>query len=104
MTVREQDTYRPPRRVDRRVRPTGFRPDIAGLRAAAVYVVNAAHIYAEQAPTTARGVCTPDRRPMVVGNTLVFRDDNHVTTEHARLLAPLSARWPIALWAAAEPQ
>jgi hypothetical protein len=26
---------------------------------------------------------------MIVGNTLVFRDDNHVTTEYARLLAPV---------------
>ncbi|MGA7055684.1 MAG: hypothetical protein WBZ37_31360 [Mycobacterium sp.] len=98
MTVREEDTYRPPRRVERRVRPTGFRPDIEGLRAVALFAVNAGGIDAEQAPTTA------DRCPTVVGNTLVFRDDNHVTTEHARLRAPLSARRPIALWAAAEPQ
>ncbi len=33
--------------------------------------------------------CTADRCPMVVGNTLVFRDDNHVTTEYAQLLAPV---------------
>jgi hypothetical protein len=26
---------------------------------------------------------------MIVGNTLVFRDDNHVTTEYAQLLAPV---------------
>ncbi len=33
--------------------------------------------------------CAPDRCPVVVGNTLVFRDDNHVTAEYARLLAPV---------------
>jgi hypothetical protein len=33
--------------------------------------------------------CTAERCPMIVGNTLVFRDDNHVTTEYARLLAPV---------------
>jgi hypothetical protein len=33
--------------------------------------------------------CTAKRGPMIVGNTLVFRDDNHVTTECARLLAPV---------------
>jgi len=33
--------------------------------------------------------CTPERCPMIVGNTLVFRDDNHVTPEYARLLAPV---------------
>jgi peptidoglycan/LPS O-acetylase OafA/YrhL len=33
--------------------------------------------------------CTADRCPVIVGNTLVFRDDNHVTTEYAQLLAPV---------------
>jgi SGNH domain (fused to AT3 domains) len=33
--------------------------------------------------------CTADRCPVIVGNTLVFRDDNHVTTEYAQVLAPL---------------
>ena len=55
-------------------------------------------IAAERAATTAGGgqyadltdlFCTPDRCPMIVGNTLVFRDDNHVTTEYAQLLAPV---------------
>ncbi len=26
---------------------------------------------------------------MIVGNTLVFRDDNHFTTEYAQLIAPV---------------
>jgi peptidoglycan/LPS O-acetylase OafA/YrhL len=33
--------------------------------------------------------CTADRCPVVVGNTLVYRDDNHVTIEYAQVLAPL---------------
>ena len=39
MTIRQEDTYRPPRRVERRIPPTGFRPDIEGLRAVAVFAV-----------------------------------------------------------------
>ena len=35
--------------------------------------------------------CTADRCPVIVGNTLVYRDDNHVTTEYAQVLAPLLA-------------
>ena len=55
-------------------------------------------ITAEQAATAAGGghyadltdlFCAPDRCPVIVGNTLVFRDDNHVTTEYAQLLAPV---------------
>lgn len=55
-------------------------------------------VAAERAATTGGGghyadltelFCTSDRCPVIVGNTLVFRDDNHVTTEYARLLAPV---------------
>ncbi|OBI51062.1 acyltransferase family protein [Mycobacterium sp. E787] len=55
-------------------------------------------IGAERAVTTGAGgqyadladlFCTPDRCPPIVGNTLIFRDDNHVTTEYAQLLAPV---------------
>ncbi|HTY34697.1 MAG TPA: acyltransferase family protein [Mycobacterium sp.] len=55
-------------------------------------------IGAERAVTTGGGgqyadltdlFCSPDRCPPIVGNTLVFRDDNHVTTEYAQLLAPV---------------
>ncbi len=35
--------------------------------------------------------CGPDRCPVVVGNTLIYRDDNHITGQYARLLAPLLA-------------
>ncbi|OMC48503.1 acyltransferase [Mycobacterium sp. IS-2888] len=60
--------------------------------------VNGDGIAAERKATTGAGghyadlsdlFCTPARCPMIVGNTLVFRDDNHVTTEYAQLLAPL---------------
>jgi hypothetical protein len=60
--------------------------------------VDGAGIAAEQTATTAAGghyadltdlFCTADRCPMIVGNTLVFRDDNHVTTQYAQLLAPV---------------
>lgn len=67
----------------------------APARAAAV---NGDGIGAEQRVTTAAGgsyadltdlFCSPERCPLIVGNTLVFRDDNHVTTEYAQLLAPV---------------
>jgi peptidoglycan/LPS O-acetylase OafA/YrhL len=55
-------------------------------------------IAAEEAAVTAGGgeyadladlFCTADRCPVIVGNTLVFRDDNHVTVEYATLLGPV---------------
>ena len=33
--------------------------------------------------------CTAERCPVIVGNTLVYRDDNHVTIEYAQVLAEL---------------
>jgi SGNH domain (fused to AT3 domains) len=60
--------------------------------------VNDGGIAAEQAATSGAGghyadltdlFCAADRCPMIVDNTLVFRDDNHVTTEYAQLLAPV---------------
>jgi peptidoglycan/LPS O-acetylase OafA/YrhL len=60
--------------------------------------VDSLAVAAEQAATSGAGgryadltdlFCTPERCPPIVGNTLVFRDDNHVTTEYARLLAPV---------------
>ncbi|WP_310781556.1 acyltransferase family protein [Mycobacterium sp. Z3061] len=73
--------------------------DDAGACAPARSVAaNGDGIAAEQRVTTAAGgsyadltdlFCSPQRCPLVVGNTLVFRDDNHVTTEYAQLLAPV---------------
>jgi peptidoglycan/LPS O-acetylase OafA/YrhL len=60
--------------------------------------VNGDGVAAEQAAVAAGGgryadltdlFCSPERCPVIVGNTLVFRDDNHVTTEYAQLLAPV---------------
>ena len=61
-------------------------------------VVNETGIAAESAATKAGGgqyvdltslFCTADRCPAIVGNTLVYRDLNHVTVEYARVLAPV---------------
>ncbi len=60
--------------------------------------LNDAGMAAESAATAAGGgqymnlselFCTAARCPVIVGNTLVFRDDNHITTEYAQVLAPL---------------
>ena len=64
-------------------------------RAAAV---NAAGIAAEARASVAGGgmyadltdlFCTATRCPDIVGNQLVYRDDNHLTIEYARWLAPV---------------
>jgi peptidoglycan/LPS O-acetylase OafA/YrhL len=61
-------------------------------------VVNETGIAAETAATKAGGgqyvdltplFCTADRCPVIIGNTLVYRDLNHVTVEYARVLAPV---------------
>jgi peptidoglycan/LPS O-acetylase OafA/YrhL len=60
--------------------------------------VNQPGIEAETSATKARGgqysdltalFCTADRCPVIVGNTLVYQDSNHLTPEYARLLAPV---------------
>jgi peptidoglycan/LPS O-acetylase OafA/YrhL len=60
--------------------------------------LNERGIAAEAAATAAGGgqyaelsdlFCTADRCPVVVGDTLVYRDDNHITTEYAQVLAPI---------------
>ena len=60
--------------------------------------VNQPGIAAETAATKAGGgqyadltelFCTADRCPVIVGNTLVYLDENHVTIEYSRLLAPV---------------
>jgi hypothetical protein len=33
--------------------------------------------------------CAAERCPVIIGNTLVYRDDNHVTMQYTRLLAPV---------------
>jgi peptidoglycan/LPS O-acetylase OafA/YrhL len=60
--------------------------------------VNQPGIAAETAATTAGGgqysdltelFCATNRCPVVVGNTLVYIDDDHLTLEYSRLLAPV---------------
>ncbi|HEX9178339.1 MAG TPA: acyltransferase family protein [Mycobacterium sp.] len=60
--------------------------------------VNDAGNATEAAATTAAGgqyadltslFCTTDRCPVIVGNNLVYRDDNHVTIEYAQALGPV---------------
>lgn len=60
--------------------------------------VNATGIASEAAATAAGGgeyvdlsdlFCTAQRCPVVVGNTLVFRDDNHVTSEYAQAIGQI---------------
>lgn len=77
---------------------SGHLDDATACAPARDAAVDSAGIAAEQAAVTGSGghyadltdlFCTSQRCPMIVGNTLVFRDDNHVTTEYARLLAPV---------------
>ncbi len=62
--------------------------------------VNQAGITAETTATNAGGghytdltdlFCTTDRCPVIVGNTLVYFDQSHITLEYSRLLAPVIA-------------
>ena len=62
--------------------------------------MNEAGIEAEAAATTAGGgqyadltdlFCTATTCPVVVGNQMVFRDDNHLSTDYAQFLAPVLA-------------
>jgi hypothetical protein len=60
--------------------------------------VNGAGVAAEQTATTAGGgqyadltplFCTAERCPVIIGNELVYRDDNHMTIEYAQTLGPV---------------
>ena len=62
--------------------------------------MNEAGIEAEAAATTAGGgqyvdltdlFCAATRCPVVVGNQMLFRDDNHLSTDYAQFLAPVLA-------------
>jgi hypothetical protein len=61
-------------------------------------VVNQSGIAAESVATEAGGgqyvdlsqlFCTPDRCLVIVGNTLVYFDGSHVTSEYSRQLSPV---------------
>jgi peptidoglycan/LPS O-acetylase OafA/YrhL len=79
---------------------SGHLDDVATCTPTRTLAVNAPGIAAELAATTAGGghyvdltdlFCTPDHCPVIVGNTLVYLDENHLTIEYARLLSPVIA-------------
>jgi hypothetical protein len=72
--------------------------DVGGCSPPRAAGLNAGGIAAEAAAVRSAGgqyadlsdlFCTDVRCPVIVGNTLVYRDDNHITGEYARLLAPV---------------
>ena len=72
--------------------------DASACAPARSVAVNDAGIAAEKAATTASGAyyadltqlfCTDHRCPVIVGNELVYRDDNHLTIAYAKTLAPV---------------
>ena len=76
---------------------SGFLDDVAACTPARSAAVNDSGIAAEAAATKAGGghyadltdlFCTAERCPVIVGNTLVYLDENHMTLEYSRLLAP----------------
>jgi peptidoglycan/LPS O-acetylase OafA/YrhL len=76
---------------------SGYLDDVAACTPARSTAVNEAGISAEAAAVTAGGgqyadttdlFCTAERCPVIVGNTLVYLDENHLTLEYSRILAP----------------
>ena len=77
---------------------SGHLDDATACSLARSTAVNESGIKAESAATTAGGgqyadltdlFCTTERCPVIVGNTLVYLDKNHLTIEYVRLLAPV---------------
>jgi hypothetical protein len=77
---------------------SGYLDDVAACTPSRATAVKQSGIAAESAATKTGGgqyadltdlFCTTDRCPVVVGNTLVYLDENHVTLEYSRLLAPV---------------
>ncbi|MGO9351824.1 MAG: acyltransferase family protein [Mycobacterium sp.] len=77
---------------------SGYLDDVTACLPRRSTAVNDPGIAAESAATKAGGgqytdltdlFCTTDRCPVIVGNTLVYLDDNHLTFEYSRLLAPV---------------
>jgi hypothetical protein len=76
---------------------SGYIDNVQACTPARSNAVNESGIAAEAAATKAGGgqyatttdlFCTAERCPVIVGNTLVYFDENHMTLEYARLLAP----------------
>jgi peptidoglycan/LPS O-acetylase OafA/YrhL len=79
---------------------SGYLDDVAACTPSRSTAVNPSGIAAESAATQAGGghyadttelFCTADRCPVIVGNTLVYLDENHLTLEYSRRLAPVIA-------------
>ncbi|WP_059021970.1 acyltransferase family protein [Mycobacterium sp. M26] len=79
---------------------SGYLDDVQACTPHRATAVNAAGIAAESAAVAAGGgqyadltelFCTADRCPVIVGNTLVYLDENHLTLEYSRALAPVVA-------------
>jgi peptidoglycan/LPS O-acetylase OafA/YrhL len=77
---------------------SGHLDDVAACTPPRSTAVNQPGILAETSATNSGGgqyadltglFCTPDRCPVIVGNTLVYLDGRHVTVEYSRLLAPV---------------
>ena len=77
---------------------SGYLDDVAACTPSRSAAVNPSGIAAESAATRAGGghyadttelFCTADRCPVIVGNTLVYLDENHLTLEYSRRLAPV---------------
>ncbi|GAY14833.1 acyltransferase family protein [Mycobacterium sp. shizuoka-1] len=76
---------------------SGYLDDVPACTPTRSTAVNESGIAAEAAATNAGGgqyadttdlFCTTERCPVIVGNTLVYVDENHMTLEYSRLLAP----------------
>jgi hypothetical protein len=77
---------------------SGHMDDVVACSPARSEALNAGGVAAEAAAVQAAGgryadlgdlFCTAQRCPVIVGNTLVYRDDNHITGEYAQWLAPV---------------
>ncbi|MEI8081070.1 MAG: SGNH hydrolase domain-containing protein, partial [Actinomycetes bacterium] len=76
---------------------SGYLDDVQACTPQRSAAVNESGIVAETAAAEASGghyadttdlFCTAARCPVIVGDTLVYVDDNHMTLEYARTLAP----------------
>nr|WP_052960474.1 acyltransferase family protein [Mycobacterium sp. EPa45] len=79
---------------------SGYLDDVPACTPARSDAVHESGIAAEAAATQAGGgqyvdttdlFCTAQRCPVIVGNTLVYVDENHMTLEYSRALAPVVA-------------
>jgi peptidoglycan/LPS O-acetylase OafA/YrhL len=87
---------------------SGYLDDVQACTPPRSTAVNPSGIAAEAAATAAGGgqyadltdlFCTAARCPVIVGNTLVYLDENHVTLEYSRLLAPVIGALADRTWA-----